>query len=296
MNLKKLLVSVIVLGALASACAPVVNAPAEPADPTAPSSATGAPAFDQQYPEAWSAWQSGPHAAGYDLGKGPNTYCARCHSPRNWDPAASVDPPPNCVSCKFPSDAQPRLAKSNPLIPESEWKGVGCDACHKVDQNSLETEISWLDNRTGFHETLASPTELCERCHKDTETLRHSRALSGEIHQGYACTDCHEPHSLQASCASADCHASVSPETCPGFDADHQSVSCTACHDASGAEVGPLEDGSRWVTFRTVEVLGRGQRKDFQSHHIQLQVDCARCHFPSNPWELADQIEGSKAP
>jgi hypothetical protein len=28
-------------------------------------------------------WESGPHSADYDLGKGPNTMCTRCHSPQN---------------------------------------------------------------------------------------------------------------------------------------------------------------------------------------------------------------------
>jgi hypothetical protein len=57
----------------------------------------------------WNAWEAGPHANTYDLEKGPNTYCAKCHSPTNWDPAAVVDPPPNCVSCKFPFESEPRI-------------------------------------------------------------------------------------------------------------------------------------------------------------------------------------------
>src|SRR5512139_3462523 len=38
----------------------------------------------------WAKWQSGPHGNTYGLDKGPNTYCSRCHSPQNWDPASKV--------------------------------------------------------------------------------------------------------------------------------------------------------------------------------------------------------------
>ncbi len=33
---------------------------------------------------------------GDDLYHGPNTWCARCHSPQNWDPAAVPGKAPNC--------------------------------------------------------------------------------------------------------------------------------------------------------------------------------------------------------
>ena len=51
----------------------------------------------------------GVHADTYSLGTGPNTYCAVCKSPANWDPQAVVDAPPNCVSCKFESDTTMRV-------------------------------------------------------------------------------------------------------------------------------------------------------------------------------------------
>ena len=64
----------------------------EPPEPT--------PVPDQSMQLA--AWEESPHGNTYDLGKGPNTYCSRCHSPQNWDPASRPGPPPNCITCKFP--------------------------------------------------------------------------------------------------------------------------------------------------------------------------------------------------
>ena len=80
------------------------------------------------------AWESGPHNNKYDLYKGPNTYCARCHSPLNWDPKATVGKPPNCFSCKFPTDKEVRISPLAPLIAEADWKKVDCAVCHRGDK------------------------------------------------------------------------------------------------------------------------------------------------------------------
>ena len=72
------------------------------------------------------AWESGPHNNAYDLYKGPNTYCSSCHSPANWDPKATVGKPPNCWSCKFPTDKEVRISPKAPLIKEADWKKIGC--------------------------------------------------------------------------------------------------------------------------------------------------------------------------
>ena len=55
-----------------------------------------------------AAYKTSTHSNDYGEGRGPNTLCARCHSPRNWDPAAKPGPPPNCVACKFPFDKEVR--------------------------------------------------------------------------------------------------------------------------------------------------------------------------------------------
>jgi len=293
----------------------------------------------------WTAWESGPHAHTYALEKGPNTYCARCHSPQNWDTAAKVDPPPNCVSCKFPNEPEPRIAQSNSLIPENEWQDIGCAVCHRMEDGIADPEVAWLDVRTNYYETVVSITALCEKCHADTETLRHGRDVSGGAHADFTCTDCHDAHTAAASCTTAGCHTDFTaryPVTitehndqvnneactdCHGGVADihmnileetpvacldcheylmgeyaqvryqtahsiiHATVTCTACHDGSALEVGPLPNQDQWVTFRTTSLLGRETTAPYQSHNVQPTVDCTSCHYLDNSWELTVDIE-----
>ena len=251
---------------------------------------------------AWQDWQKGPHSATYDLSKGPNTYCARCHSPLNWDQSAKIDPPPNCVSCKFAFEAKPRIAQGNPLVPKDDWKNIGCEVCHQMENGAVQGEIAWLNPITGYHETVISPTDLCEKCHTNTETLKHKRALGDQAHDGFICTSCHNPHSAVASCTQSGCHIEIS-EAGPATsqpqaiywnhrDPAHVNLACVACHDASGLEVGPLENQQVWMTFRTVLLLGRQNNEPYQSHDLQAVVDCGRCHFFGNPWGLNDQVKG----
>lgn len=240
-----------------------------------------------------AAWMGSPHGNTYDLGKGPNTFCARCHSPENWDPAAKPDQPPNCVSCKFPFDSEVRVAASNPLVPQADWKDIGCVVCHTTDDGSVKPDIAWFNTVTGYHETVTSTTELCEKCHTDTETIRHRRDLGQAAHADFTCTNCHDPHTTAASCGAPGCHPTVGGESTPipGHDADHASVTCVACHDASGLDVGPVEGENVWITFRTTELLGRANTEAYQSHALQRSVMCERCHYPENPWGLTAPVE-----
>ncbi|MBI5880363.1 MAG: hypothetical protein HZB53_22150 [Chloroflexi bacterium] len=248
--------------------------------------ATPTPAKEQTL--AREAWQGSPHANTYDEGKGPNTYCARCHSPLNWDPAAVVDAAPNCVSCKFAFDPQLRIAKGNPPVAKEAWKNIGCEVCHRVTNGVASGTPTWLDTRTGYHETVASSTDLCAKCHTDTATIRHARDIGTQAHRTFACTDCHDAHSTVANCTASGCHDAM-PGTIRGHDSAHAKVNCVACHDAAKMEVGPAAEGGAWATFRTTELLGRKTRAAYQSHNVQKAVDCARCHFAGNPWKLSVQ-------
>jgi hypothetical protein len=296
----------------------------------------------------WVSWESGPHADTYDLEKGPNTYCAKCHSPTNWDVAAKIDPPPNCVSCKFAFESEPRIAQGNTLVPESEWNDIGCEVCHVVTDGLAESGIGWLNPTTGYHETVANATELCEKCHLDNQTLRHKRDLGENAHADFECVQCHDSHSVKANCR--NCHPivmmdttavtlehpsaknndecrSCHPKAWDEHDRDiklagdddcmnchdelmveakqtpaslahssvHLAVSCVACHDASGLEVGPIEGQNLWMTFRTTELLGHSQTEPYQSHNLQKKVDCGRCHYPGNPWDIPESIQVSKS-
>ncbi|MCA9957677.1 MAG: hypothetical protein KC443_01500 [Anaerolineales bacterium] len=318
-------------------CQPDVETAVSAAEPTAAAAPEPTAAVQAEY---WTAWESSPHADTYALEKGPNTYCARCHSPQNWDIAAKIDPPPNCVSCKFATEPEPRIAQSNTLVAEEEWQDIGCAICHHVQDGIADSAIAWLDITTNYYETVASSTELCEKCHTDTETLRHSRDISGGAHADFTCTDCHDAHTTAASCTTGGCHTDfttrypvIIPEHEDQVDAEectqchssvadihmnildetpvacmdchqllmgeyaqvryqsahsnlHAVVTCVACHDGAALEVGPLPNEGQWVTFRTTSLLGRETTAPYQSHVVQREVDCVRCHYPDNLWGL----------
>lgn len=294
----------------------------------------------------WLAWESSNHADTYDLEKGPNTYCAKCHSPLNWDPDSVIDAPPNCVTCKFSHEYELRVAEGNPLVPEDEWKDIGCESCHMVDEGVVNEQIAWYNAQTNFYETMTDSTSLCEKCHLDNETLRHMRELGTYAHANFTCTTCHDPHSTVANCGAEGCHLDIiqdrllpsdkhigiqsmsecltchplglrlhsmetrqiGEEDCLGCHSNfkgltredipplqhsliHASVSCTACHDASGYEFGINEETGEWVTYRSVELLGRHYVEAYQSHNLQRYVVCTRCHYEDNPWQLPDVVQ-----
>ncbi len=236
----------------------------------------------------WAKWQTSPHANTYDLGKGPNTFCSRCHSPQNWDPASKVDAPPNCVSCKFDFDATVRIAKSNPLITPDEWRNIGCDVCHRIDQGGASAEVAWFNKASGNYEPVGSATALCEKCHTDTDVLRHRLNLGKAAHVSMSCIQCHDAHTTKADCASSQCHPALAKVS--GHDAAHGSVSCTACHDASGSAVGPDNQSKRWITWQTTEEAGRKTTKPYYSHNLQKAALCSRCHYVDNPWKLSANV------
>jgi hypothetical protein len=76
-----------------------------------------------------------------------------------------------------------------------------------------------------------------------------------------------------------------------GQNAAHANVTCMACHDASGLQVAPHPDeaeGGKWVTvLASVSRSGEATVAYAHSHSAQWLVDCSRCHFAENPWELS---------
>lgn len=333
----KLFIMFVLAFCLLSACNVSNNPPIDVASLTP--TATQEPTMTPKMQAIRDSWESSIHANTYGLEKGPNTYCAKCHSPLNWDDGAKIDPPPNCVSCKFAFEAEPRIAIGNPLVPEDEWKNIDCSVCHKVNEAQETVQLGWLNTNTGYHETVTTTTELCEKCHLDNQTLGHKRVLGDKAHASFQCTDCHDPHSLRANCQNChsiamdaaptealthppsrtnedcilchpnawgehdrtiqeagnddcgSCHVELVDQTKKASMAQahsllHIGVSCVACHDASGMEVGIFETDNVWITFRTTELMGRESIKPYQSHKLQRKVDCGRCHYSGNPWNL----------
>ncbi len=346
MYLNKLSISWVVL--LASLFLPACqqsNPIAQPTPVATPSAIPATPTLPAEQAAAYSAWSGSPHSNTYDLEKGPNTFCARCHAPANWDYQAKADPPPNCVSCKFPHEDKPRIAVSNPLVPEEEWKDIGCEVCHRMNGKIASPEMAWLDNATGYYETITDPDVLCEKCHITAGAIQRGISVGEHAHKDYRCVQCHEPHSTTASCVSSGCHedvlaASLLPsvehanlienaqceechpngmqlhdmetqrsgntdclnchiemdnvapdQTAPAYHSKrHAAVDCVACHDASGMEVMQAENSAVLTTFRTIKSPSGVSTAAFVSHDIQTAVDCQRCHYAGNSFNLPEVV------
>jgi hypothetical protein len=253
-----------------------------------------------------AAWEGSPHGGGWDPGKGPNTWCSRCHSPQNWDPEAFQGPPPSCFTCKFAHEEEFRVAEGNPLVPEEDWVGIGCETCHVMDDGVVTEGIAWLNPVKMEYETVNTPTELCQKCHVTTtgnafgSGVDHLITLGGSAHLNYGgflgedspptyCTDCHDPHSQEPK-QCGDCHTIDEAGHAKGkYAYMAATVTCMACHEASGLDVGPHPDedmGGVWVP--TLTEMGRAGPSTTAviSHSIVYTVACDRCHFDENPWEL----------
>ncbi len=288
-------------GALAAAC----HLPVAPSSPTAspttasPTIAPGqpSPSGEQSSPDeqaARTAWESGKHANSYVVDDtGENNACARCHSPWNWVPVDAADMPATCTSCKFSVPAPKPVA-------EADWKHIECNVCHRVENGVTTSPVAWLNALVAQYETTSDPyeavttnAELCEKCHNGL----YGVALGSGAHAGYDCTKCHDAHSLEASCTAPGCHAGILEPGSPiaGHDAAHANVTCGACHDASGLAVGPAEDTKEWLTFRAASAEGGTGSDPYVSHDLQREVECARCHYPSNPWNLV-QVDQPATP
>jgi hypothetical protein len=202
----------------------------------------------------------------------------------NWIPTSPNDMPAMCAVCKF-------TIKTPKPVEKADWENIGCPQCHKVEKEALTKQVAWLntaiaqfDPSGNPYEPVRSNTELCEKCHRDAFKVE----LSKSVHAGKGCTDCHDAHSTKASCTDAKCHANALKPDKPiaGHDAAHATVNCAACHDAAGWKVEPTGDKKVWLTLRPTDRTGKPNPTPFASHNLQRQVDCARCHYAGNPWNL----------
>lgn len=247
---------------------------------------------------AQQEWQNSAHADAFVVDdKGVNNPCARCHSPKNWMPSLD-DIPESCQACKF------ELAPPPPFIAESAWENVSCAMCHQADKKgNVQPEVSWLEiPQLGEYASVETHSDLCLKCHDTEGVADHGQVLVGSGHEGMQCTECHSPHSTTATCVTGDCHSDVLSDTdeIPGHDEDHKDVSCAACHDTAGWEVGPHPETGVWVTYSPWSLIVKAGEEDtvsqtgivpFSSHDLGLEVNCGRCHFSGNPWGLIETVE-----
>lgn len=257
-----------------------------------PESGTEAAARAQQ------DWQNSAHAASFVVDdQGNNNLCARCHSPKNWMPTLD-DIPESCQACKF------ELTPPPPFIEEGVWENVSCLLCHQADKKgNLQPEVSWLEiPQLDEYASVESHSELCLKCHHTAGIRDHGEVSVGSGHVDLQCTECHSPHSSAATCLTGDCHPDLlsDMDVIPGHDEDHENVSCAACHDSAGWEVGPHPETGIWVTFSPWSLVVKLEGEDtvsqtgtvpFSSHDLGLEVNCARCHFADNPWGLTGSVE-----
>ncbi len=276
-----------------------------PADPTA------VPIPDQ------SAYYAVPHNE-YDLGKGPNTWCSRCHSPQNWDPESFRGPPPSCWTCKFPTDDEVRIAEGNPLVEEADWAGIPCGSCHEVDENGTASpQIAWLNPISMDYVEVNTSTELCEKCHVTTDgnsrgsAVDHKITLGGSAHLNHVgfqgdvappqyCSDCHDPHDNKTRPTCETCHDVRESDThIKGKNAIHTNVTCMACHDSTGLDVGQgIEEYNigLWVTQETTMGRSGPSTEDVVSHSPTYEVLCNKCHFEDNPYGVSEYTEDGEIP
>ncbi len=255
-----------------------------------PAASTSPPAETETDPAAiQAAWQSNPHANTFVVdAAGQNNSCAQCHAPFDWLPSMDTLPE-SCFACKFELEEPPAY------IPEDAWASIPCTICHPVDRDdNILPEIAWLEIPIlGEYAEVASATALCLKCHAPSEVPGHGSIELINTHADYQCTDCHSAHATTTSCASEACHSDViNPEApIPGHDEDHQAVSCVACHDGSGIDVGPDEESGMWTTFFSNGSEDTSlERFAFASHDIVLESSCDRCHFSDNPWALSAEV------
>jgi hypothetical protein len=252
-------------------------------------------------PEEWKLWSESPHAATNRTASAVNTYCAQCHSPLNWNPQVSRE--------------------TAVVVSAGEWRNIPCEVCHEASETGFLSAVSWWDLTTQQNQPVQDETELCEKCHRDIGEFHYKVNLDDSVHASFGCIDCHDPHSTTTSCSDSGCHEKIRPESslppstpsggvhpnntafCGGANchpaatqaalsntsihgSTHVSVSCIACHDASGMPVAPSQELGLWIPFRLTEKEGEQVSVPFRSHAIQREVDCSRCHIEGNEWRL----------
>jgi hypothetical protein len=262
-----------------------VSASPYPLAPTPqPTPMSGRVATTAEVQKATIAWSQSAHADTYDDGMGANATCARCKSPRNWDPTGTQaqEQALDCNACKrVPGAPRPDLESGVP-VAQAAWHNIGCDVCHQPIGDSYSVAPNVWNNDTQQYEAVHDLTELCGHCHEG----RHGFEVIAEqkasvAHRGWACTRCHGVHQTRAACT--DCHDPTKGRGAAEH-AQHPQVNCTACHDAGGLGVALETDApsrlaarheGTYITMRFAHTV-----TSWPSHNLQTTVDCRRCHHP----------------
>lgn len=238
-------------------------------------------ASQEQLDQAYVEWSQSTHADSFDGGMGANTTCARCKSPKNWDPSQDIAAMEalDCNACKrVPGAARPELQTGIPVSQE-DWHSITCDICHIPAGDSYYVDIAFWNQATGNYEPVEDVLELCAKCHEGQhgfEVVEEQRTSTA--HAAWDCTVCHGPHGAHSACE--DCH---NPAEGLGAaeHARHLAVNCAACHDAGRLSIWKETDPSsphfgQFITIRFAHSL-----TSWPSHNLTATVSCERCHHPT---------------
>jgi hypothetical protein len=240
-------------------------------------------AMQAELASARAEWEQSAHSDTFDQGVGANTTCAKCKSPKNWDPyAPAAGNELNCSACKrIPGAPRPELEGRIPVAQE-EWRNITCEICHQPVGDSYSVSIVFWDKQQGKYVPVESEHELCAKCHEGRHGFEViEEQTSSPAHTGWECSRCHGSHGNPATCE--DCH---DPMVGAGVKdhARHEEVSCTACHDAGGLSVWHDSESSSRHIGEIIPVRFAHALTSWPSHNIQLEVRCQRCHHPQQKY------------
>jgi hypothetical protein len=243
-------------------------------------------------------------------------------------PQASIDPPPAIYSSPTPlpqvySTDDPMLESIRTSFSSGRHAGqFSCEDCHGSSA-TIGKQLNWLDPADGHTDVVATPTELCLKCHSEQGSGIDTQSQIATAHTNQGCTGCHNAHTTQASCTDSGCHNDIQtifyaqivrPEPHPtsgdpsaymcGGSACHalaeqitsapihhqpihNHVPCFVCHDGSGMTVLKKQDQS-WITVPSLTSPAGTDGTPVVSHIISREVNCSKCHYNGNPWGLTE--------
>jgi hypothetical protein len=260
----------------------VVNGSAAPwfLESTPQVTPTGRIATEDEFKAAEAEWLLSSHSDTYDDGIGSNTTCARCKSPMNYDPnAESMMASLDCYSCKRVSGEERPLLEGGKRVSEQDWKDITCNICHIPVGNSVTVEIVFWNQANQGYEAVDSVMELCAKCHEGVhgfEVVKEQRV--SPAHTGWQCTACHGAHGSPSTCE--DCHDPF--DSTGSFEHKrHQTVNCTACHDAGYLTIMQDKDPTSKHFGEFIPVRFSHALSSWPSHNLSTEITCERCHHPT---------------
>ncbi len=205
-----------------------------------------------------TGWEESPHATTGVMDKdNSNTFCARCHSPFQGDPEATVT--------------------NNTAIPTGTGTGVTCTVCH----NPHTLELAFYDGAE--HEEIEDPNELCGKCHSGTdefpgapfvpdtygqwEESAHANTWKGSNGNTY-CAHCMSPYQAGDEASQAS--------RLPVTEENWTNIGCLVCHDQHSSEL-ILYNGSAKVPITYDE-----KEEKYDTNEL-----CGSCHTMADA-ELGD--------